>query len=68
MGIAGANHGLTSCYQTGGTTPTCAATNGLYPGYWNGVGRVGPSPYLNDLSCQQQLRGRLPLLHLVHGG
>jgi triacylglycerol lipase len=33
VGIAGANWGLVSCYQTGGTTPTCAATNGLYPGY-----------------------------------
>ena len=38
VGIAGANLGLTSCYQTGGSTPTCAATNGLYPGYWNGFG------------------------------
>ena len=33
VGIAGANWGLVSCYQTGGSTPTCAATNGLYPGY-----------------------------------
>lgn len=33
IGIAGANWGLVSCYQTGGSTPTCAATNGLYPGY-----------------------------------
>ena len=33
VGIAGANWGLVSCYQTGGATPTCAATNGLYPGY-----------------------------------
>jgi len=33
VGIAGANWGLVSCYQTGGGTPTCAATNGLYPGY-----------------------------------
>jgi hypothetical protein len=24
---------LVSCYQTGGSTPTCGATNGLYPGY-----------------------------------
>ncbi len=33
VGISGANWGLVSCYQTGGSTPTCAATNGLYPGY-----------------------------------
>ena len=33
VGIAGANWGLVSCYQTGGATPTCAPTNGLYPGY-----------------------------------
>lgn len=33
VGIAGANWGLVSCYQSGGSTPTCAATNGLYPGY-----------------------------------
>lgn len=33
VGIAGANWGLVSCYQTGGSTPTCGATNGLYPGY-----------------------------------
>lgn len=33
VGIAGANWGLVSCYQTGGATPTCASTNGLYPGY-----------------------------------
>ncbi len=33
VGIAGANRGLVSCYQTGGMTPTCANTNGLYPGY-----------------------------------
>ena len=33
VGIAGANWGLVSCYQTGGSTPTCASTNGLYPGY-----------------------------------
>jgi triacylglycerol lipase len=49
VGIAGANRGLTSCYQTGGSTPTCGATNGLYPGYWNGVGVSGRSAYLQNL-------------------
>lgn len=33
VGIAGANWGLVSCYQIGGATPTCANTNGFYPGY-----------------------------------
>ncbi len=31
VGIAGGNWGLVSCYATPGV-PTCAATNGLYPG------------------------------------
>ena len=38
VGIAGANLGLTSCYQTGTTTYTCGSTNGLYPGYLTAFG------------------------------
>jgi triacylglycerol lipase len=57
VGIAGANRGLTSCYQTGGSTPTCAATNGLYPGWWNGVGVSGRSAFLNDLAATSRYEG-----------
>lgn len=46
VGIAGANWGLVSCYQTGGTTPTCADTNGLYPGYYAGSPPFGLSDIL----------------------
>lgn len=46
VGIAGANWGLVSCYQTGGTTPTCASTNGLYPGYAAGSPPFGLSNIL----------------------
>ena len=46
VGIAGANWGLVSCYQTGGSTPTCAATNGLYPGYAAGSPPFGLSNIL----------------------
>jgi pimeloyl-ACP methyl ester carboxylesterase len=49
VGIAGANRGLVACYQTGPSTPTCGSTNGLYPGYWNGVGVSGRSNFLQDL-------------------
>jgi hypothetical protein len=57
VGIAGANRGLVSCYQTGGSTPTCAATNGLYPGYWNGLGVSGRSAYLQNLSSSSGYEG-----------
>jgi triacylglycerol lipase len=57
VGIAGANLGLTSCYQTGGTTPTCAATNGLYPGSWTLFGVAGRSSYLNDLLSSSGYEG-----------
>jgi triacylglycerol lipase len=57
VGISGANRGLTSCYQTGGSTPTCASTNGLYPGYWNGVGVSGRSSYLSDLASSSGYEG-----------
>lgn len=50
VGIAGANWGLVSCYQTGGSTPTCAATNGLYPGYAAGSPPWGLSNILYDLN------------------
>ncbi|MBC7797633.1 MAG: lipase, partial [Pyrinomonadaceae bacterium] len=43
VGIAGANWGLVSCYQTNSSTPTCGATNGLYPGYASGSPPYGLS-------------------------
>lgn len=49
VGIAGANRGLTSCYLTGGTTPTCDATGGLYPGYM--LGLFGPYSVSSTLSA-----------------
>lgn len=55
VGIAGANWGLVSCYQTGGSTPTCAATNGLYPGY--AVGPFGLSSILQDLNATSGYEG-----------
>ncbi|HZH79307.1 MAG TPA: lipase [Archangium sp.] len=57
VGIAGANLGLTSCYQTGPGTPTCGSTNGLYPGYWNGVSVSGRSAYLNNLLSSSGYEG-----------
>ncbi|CAM2010536.1 hypothetical protein [Acanthopleuribacter pedis] len=51
IGIAGANHGLASCYFTGPSTPTCGATNGFYPGYMAGVwGPYSVSRFLTDLN------------------
>ncbi|KFE68334.1 lipase family protein [Hyalangium minutum] len=57
VGIAGGNRGLVSCYQTGGSTPTCGATNGLYPGYWNGLGVSGRSAYLENLMSTSKYEG-----------
>ncbi|MBN1203979.1 MAG: lipase [Myxococcaceae bacterium] len=57
VGIAGANRGLTSCYQTGPTTPTCGSTNGLYPGWWNGFGVSGRSAYLENLMSSSRYEG-----------
>lgn len=55
VGIAGANWGLVSCYQTGGSTPTCASTNGLYPGY--AIGPLGLSTILQDLNASSGYEG-----------
>jgi len=57
VGIAGANLGLTSCYQTGTTTYTCGNTNGLYPGYLTAFGVSGRSAYLDDLLAQKNFEG-----------
>ncbi len=58
VGIAGANQGLVNCYLTGATTPTCGATNGLYPGYlWWGLGPFGVSDFLDDLNDQVGYEG-----------
>jgi triacylglycerol lipase len=52
VGIAGANRGLTNCYLSGPTTPTCGSTNGLYPGYLvGGFGPYGVSSFLVDLAA-----------------
>ncbi|RJS20028.1 lipase [Corallococcus sp. H22C18031201] len=57
VGIAGANLGLTSCYQTGPSTPTCGSTNGLYPGYLYFGFVTGRSEYLNDLLATSGYEG-----------
>ncbi|ADO68093.1 lipase family protein [Stigmatella aurantiaca] len=54
VGIAGANLGLTNCYTAGATTPTCGATNGLFPGSWAGA---GPSNYLKNLQSSRGYEG-----------
>lgn len=52
VGIAGANRGLTTCYLSGPTTPTCGSTNGFYPGYLvGGFGPYGVSSFLVDLAA-----------------
>lgn len=57
VGIAGANRGLTSCYLTGPSTPTCGSTNGLYPGYLAGFFVLGRSAFLDDLLAQSSFEG-----------
>lgn len=57
VGIAGANRGLVSCYQTGGSTPTCAATNGLYPGYLYFGFVVGVSNILTNMNASSHYEG-----------
>ncbi|RDD45022.1 hypothetical protein TrispH2_003162 [Trichoplax sp. H2] len=52
IGIAGANLGLSSCYFSGPTTPTCGNTNGFYPGYlYLGTGPYGVSDFLEELNA-----------------
>lgn len=57
VGIAGANRGLVSCFQTGGTTPTCANTNGLYPGYLYFGFVTGVSNILNNINASSGYEG-----------
>ncbi|MBS1797291.1 MAG: lipase [Acidobacteria bacterium] len=57
VGIAGANQGLVSCYQTGGSTPTCANTNGLYPGYLYFGLLLGVSNILTNMNASSHYEG-----------
>jgi hypothetical protein len=58
VGIAGANRGLTTCYLSGPTTPTCGSTNGFYPGYLvGGFGPYGVSSFLVDLAATSHYEG-----------
>lgn len=58
VGIAGANRGLTTCYVSGPTTPTCGSTNGFYPGYLvGGFGPYGVSSFLVDLAATSHYEG-----------
>ncbi|MEA2162055.1 MAG: hypothetical protein QOK37_182 [Thermoanaerobaculia bacterium] len=58
VGIAGANRGLTACYYTGPTSPTCSDVNGFYPGYL--IGFTGPydvSSILVDMNSTSHYEG-----------
>lgn len=58
VGIAGANRGLTSCYLSGPSTPTCGSTNGFYPGYLvGGFGPYGVSSFLVELANASHYEG-----------
>jgi triacylglycerol lipase len=57
VGIAGGNLGLTSCYLSGPTTPTCGSTNGLYPGYLYLGAVTGRSNFLNSLLATSRYEG-----------
>lgn len=51
VGIAGANRGLTACYYSGTSIPTCNDRNGFYPGYlYFGAGPYGVSDLLAGLN------------------
>ena len=55
VGIAGANQGLAQCY--GSFVPVCSATNGLFPGVWNGLEIVEVSQVLQNLNAQVHYEG-----------
>ena len=58
VGISGANRGLTACYYSGPTTPTCSDVNGFYPGYL--IGFTGPydvSSILVDMNSTSHYEG-----------
>jgi hypothetical protein len=58
VGISGANRGLTACYFSGPTTPTCSDVNGLYPGYLIGAfGPYGVSQILVDMNTTSHYEG-----------
>jgi triacylglycerol lipase len=58
VGIAGANRGLTACYLSGPTTPTCSDVNGLYPGYLIGIfGPYDVSSILVDMNATSHYEG-----------
>jgi hypothetical protein len=57
VGIAGANRGLVSCYLSGGATPTCANTNGLYPGYLYFGFVIGVSNVLTNMNASSHYEG-----------
>jgi triacylglycerol lipase len=56
VGIAGGNLGLASCYATPGV-PTCAPTNGFYPGYLFGFSVVNMSNILTDINATSRYEG-----------
>ncbi|MEL7003595.1 MAG: lipase [Bacteroidota bacterium] len=58
VGIAGANYGLTSCYFSGTSIPTCSDRNGFYPGYlYFGTGPYNVSDILVDLNNNTSKEG-----------
>ncbi|MEO1051905.1 MAG: lipase [Bacteroidota bacterium] len=58
VGIAGANYGLTSCFFSGTSIPTCSDRNGFYPGYlYFGAGPYGVSEFLTGLNNNSSKEG-----------
>ncbi|CAD8147550.1 unnamed protein product [Paramecium pentaurelia] len=55
VGLAGGNQGLTSCYTSGSSLPTCGMTNGFYPGQPPYVGR---SEFLEQLDSNSAKEGK----------
>jgi len=55
VGIAGANHGLTSCL--GSFAPTCSNVDGLYPGTVLGLEVVGQSEIVQNINEVQTYEG-----------
>ncbi len=57
VGIAGANLGLTACYQAVESQPTCSAEDGFYPGRLSLFGISGTSDFLAHLNAEPGYEG-----------
>ncbi len=57
VGIAGANLGLTACYQAVESQPTCSAEDGFFPGKPSLFGVTGTSDFLSNLNADPGYEG-----------